>query len=895
MRLLSTIARIPVIRAVLLAVFLFCCAHGMARAETLPQPWAPWMEAETDSAARPLPPPQPARFLQSSRDSQSAPSPRQRLAPSLTRTNVPLAENGGNALANPSTLSDSDWETLRQELLETSALERMYSGRIVDRLSQFGYDLFRNEARQNAAAPPMPAGAAQDNVLLNFGDKVQITFRGQRDDQKIYMIDNEGLLIVPDLAPIPAAGRSLGALRETLEAETQRFHNTNVFVSLVAVQRINVLVVGHVIRPGRQTLTAFNTVLDALTAAGGIEKTGTLRQVKLVRQGRSTLIDLYGLLVYGGGAADLMLQDGDRLIVPPIGPTVAISGEVKRPGIYEILPLPRGMDDTPERGSEKLSLDEMLDLSGGVLAPGRNRFLKLEITRSGEDSTEDVTDGGKPLFGDGSILVISHGVDKRSGSIELLGHTRRPGLYALDDAPTLRRLLDADGVLGPDIYPLIGVIARRDPDLLTTSFLDFPLRLVMGGKADKGLRDGDRVYLFSTAQIRRLETVTPETEGRLDALDSAPVEQGSADPGEEGEGRIDDPALRSFLREHAVRLRGAVRSPGAWPVAEGASLDTLLAAAGGMSLDADAASIEITSSGGSGTLSEKGDGKGRGGARRIMVSFGEKGPETVRISPGDTIRINSKPRRNEEKTVHIVGEVAHPGVYDLLPGEHLSSLLGRAGGITPDAYPAGAIFSRESERRAEESRFKAAARDLERSIAIATDDGRDERKKPDVAELSLARDLASQLRQAQAVGRITVEADPGILGTRPELDILLESGDRVYIPKRPLTVRVTGEVLSPAALQFRSGKDARDYIDEAGGFTFNADKDRVFVVYPDGSAQPLSVDIWNHRTAMIPPGSSIVVPRDPKPFDFIESAEKISQIVSNLALTGIWLDDLRGD
>lgn len=887
MRLLFTIARFPAIRAIWLAVFLFCCAHGAARAETLPQPWAPWMDAGgSETPARPLPPSQPARFLQSPQEPPSERPPQQRLSPPPARSNAPLAERNGNALANPSTLSDSEWENLRQELLETSALERMYSGRIVDRLSQFGYDLFGEQTqRQHAAAPPMPAGAAQDNVLLNFGDKVQITFRGQRDDQKIYMVDNEGLLIVPDLAPIPAAGRSLGALREALEAETQRFHNTSVFISLVAVQRINVLIVGHVTRPGRQTLTAFNTVLDALTAAGGIEKTGTLRQVKLVRQGRSTIIDLYGLLVYGGGEADLMLQDGDRIIVPPIGPTVAISGEVKRPGIYEIIPLPRGMADIPERGSEKLSLDEMLDLSGGVLAPGRNRFLKLEITRSGEDSTEDVTDSSRPLFGDGSILVISHGADKRSGSIELLGHTRRPGLYALDDAPTLRKLLDTDGVLGPDIYPLIGVIERRDPEQLTTAFLDFPLRLVLNGKFDKGLRDGDSVRLFSTAQIRNLESAPA---GYDEAAYAAPVEQGSADPDPEDEERIDDPALSAFLREHAVRLRGAVRAPGAWPVTEGATLDTLLAAAGGMSLDADAASIEITSS----DLDKPPGKNDRGGARRIMVSFDPHAPSGVRIGPGDTVRVNPKLRRNEEKTVRIVGEVAHPGVYDLLPGEHLSSLLSRAGGVSPDAYPEGAIFSRESERRAEEARFKAAARDLERSIAIATDDSKDS-KKPDVAELSLARDLAAQLRQAQAVGRITVEADPGTLSTRPELDILLESGDRIYIPKRPLTVRVTGEVLSPAALQFRSGKDARDYIDEAGGFTFNADKDRVFVVYPDGSAQPLSVDIWNHRTAMIPPGSSIVVPRDPKPFDFIESAEKISQIVSNLALTGIWLDDLR--
>ena len=101
--------------------------------------------------------------------------------------------------------------------------------------------------------------------------------------------------------------------------------------------------------------------------------------------------------------------------------------------------------------------------------------------------------------------------------------------------------------------------------------------------------------------------------------------------------------------------------------------------------------------------------------------------------------------------------------------------------------------------------------------------------------------------------------------------------------------------MSPAALQFRSGKDPSAYIDEAGGFTYNADKDRVFVVYPDGSAQPLQVNAWNHLAVMIPPGSSIVVPRDPKPFNFIDTARDVSQILSNLAITGIFLDNIRND
>ena len=157
----------------------------------------------------------------------------------------------------------------------------------------------------------------------------------------------------------------------------------------------------------------------------------------------------------------------------------------------------------------------------------------------------------------------------------------------------------------------------------------------------------------------------------------------------------------------------------------------------------------------------------------------------------------------------------------------------------------------------------------------------------------MARSLAEELREVEAVGRITVEADPGMLAAHPELDMLLESGDRLFIPKRPLTVRVSGEILSPASLQFRDQKKPLDYIHQAGGFTYHADKERTFVLYPDGSAQPLQVSNWNYKPIFIPPGSTIVVPRDPKPFDFIESAKDISQILSNLAITAIFLDDVR--
>ncbi len=805
---------------------------------------------------------------------------------------------------------------------EKSTIEELYSRRIVDELEQFGYDLFGDTSsvypaeimsspayyppsgqRLGSFAGQTPLGAVQDDFILGSGDQLEITFTGQRNDRNLYTINNKGHLVISDFPPIPAAGRTIAQVRLSLEAAARNLHNTEAYLSLASVRQIGVLVVGHVKRPGRQNLTVFHTVLDALMQAGGVDKTGSLRQIKLVRNGRSAIVDLYALLNFGATSMDLNLRDGDRLIVPPIGPTVAIAGEAKRPGIYEIQQNLQGMRLKPKEASESLSLNDMLDLAGGVLSPGQNRFIKLDLTDDGHETVEEVHDSFAPVFGDGAVLMISKGTEKRSGTVELVGHTRKPGIYALDEVKTLSSLINSEQVLGADAYPLIGVIERWDGDQLTGKLISYPLRLVLKKKYDMRLRDGDVVHIFSQKQITSLRddiVGSPQDKKFQNAEERYAARreererrqrlmgEGSVNEKQEEPDSVEDEVLHGFLLERAAFIRGAVRLPGAYPVAEGTTLDSLIAVAGGLTLEANTTHIEVTSA----LNGEGGQAHGRSGTRRLSVDFREKAPTDILVEAGDAVRVNQKFEKVKDNSVLIIGEVGSPGRYDLLPGDKLSHLLARAGGLTSQAYPEGAIFSRETERRAEEARFKSQARELERAIALALSD---ESEKVERTKIMEARALAKELREAEGVGRITVEADPSALAAQPELDLLLEPGDRIYVPRRSLNVRVSGEVLSPAALQFRKDKNASDYIQEAGGFTFHADKDRTFVLYPDGSAQPLQVSAWNYSPAMIPPGSTIIVPNDPEPFDFIESAKEISQILSNLAITGIFIDDIRDD
>ncbi len=932
--------------------------------------------------------------------------------------------------------------------LSASPLEAAFSARAGEPLRQFGYDLF-SSAREPAATDESAPGAVQGDYVLNTGDAVTVTLRGQKSFSKRFAIDRNGQLVVDDLRPVTAAGLSLDALRRELAAAVAAtWPNTEAFATLAEVRRIGVVVTGAVRHPGRQEVSAFATALDALSAAGGVERSGSLRAIRLMRAGGSIVVDLYALQLAGdAGNADQPLRDGDRLFIPPLGATVGIGGPVKRPGIYELPP-----------GGSQLSAAELRDLAGGALRPGRARLLRFGIGPSGEETTEEIGDANARRFGDGDLLLIAplredrrddvrleghvlrpgpralppagtlggllsrsdlrpapylpfaalettashtgsrtlhpvdlsavlngrdrrrmaegdilyvlgaedidyltaepvlallrgerqppedacpglvalartlaaepdgplatgpqaraaagltgsrtpcpplfiavpdllplalrHAVLRLSGvprpgfypvagaanaastgareaivesdapQYELLGHVRRPGTRRLTAGSTLRGALAEGKALKRDVYPLLGIVERYERRSLTRAYLPFSPQEVAAGRADRGLVDGDRIHLFATDDIRSL--VKPTDVGTIGK--SAASADGDAADEPPMLAALLDPAIVALVGERSVQVRGAVRAPGGYPVADRTPLSALVAVAGGLSADADPTAAELTAATGS----------------RNIVDLGRDGAHLA--GPGDALRINPRPQALESRAVAIDGAVRRPGRYDIGRNETLSSLITRAGGLLEDAYPAGAILTRESERRREKDQFQRQARELERTLALEVEKG-----EPVKAEnVALARQLAAQLRGAEPLGRVVVEADPAVLRTRPELDPLLEPDDRIVIPKRPLTVAVAGEVLHPTAAQFVSGKSAEVYLSEAGGPTRDADTGRSFLVLPDGRARPLAMSSWNHRVETIPPGSILVVPRDPRPFDGLDVAKTFGNILSQLAIT----------
>ena len=756
-------------------------------------------------------------------------------------------------------------------------LERSYADRAGTRLRQIGYDSFGPAPSGQPVREGMPGGAAQDSFILAAGDRLTVTLRGQKASSRTYAIDGNGQLLIDDLRPLTAAGRSLGQVRAELEAETKVIPNEQVFVALETVRQIDVTVIGHVAHPGRQTLTVFDTATDALADAGGVTRDGSLRQIMLVRGSRVTTIDLYGLIVYGRAPLALALRDGDRLVVPPVGPTLAVAGGVKRPGIYEL------------RHGERLTLNQALAFAGGLLVPGQTRYLRLALKIDGSEAAQELSASNARVLGDGDILDAETTKESRTGAVDVTGEASSPGLHALSRAGSLAALLRDGNAYGMDVYPLLGLVERQDKTLLSRRWIAFAPLAVKNRRFDLALQDNDKVHLFTRDQVAALMA---DKKDRDDAAAMSPPDAvGPLATALLTDGQITDPAMQMQLRQHAAYLRGAVENPGAWPVADGVTLDAVLAAAGGLSLEGRGENIEIAS-----LAMNEGAQAVSGGPRRRQVDLGQEDAASIAIHPGDAIRVNqSRVRPRAESSVVLAGQVNQPGRYDLLPGDHLSDLLQRAGGLTREAYPSGAIFSRDSERRAEEQRFRSEARSLRLSLASALDAKANAApdKGPNAEQIGAVEQLIGQLQTTEGVGRITVEADPDALAAKPDGDILLEDGDRVFVPQRPLTVRVAGEVMSPAALKFNRDEEPRDYIDQAGGFSRDADQGRSFVLFPDGSAQPLKVGSWNHKADLIPPGSTIVVPRDPKPFDFLQTAKDVTQVLGNLAITGIFIQDLK--
>lgn len=815
--------------------------------------------------------------------------------------------------------------TLRQ----ATPIEEAYRKRLNDpKLQQFGYDLFRN------SQPGEPVtGRVDDSYVLGVGDELVIVFQGPTSRSSTVRVDRAGTINIPDFPPISVLGRTLGQVRNEIESATRRVMiGTEAYVSLGGVRSIAVTVAGEVLRPGQYRMTALSDAISALGRAGGIRRSGSLRAVRIERGGRIIALDLYGLLGIGA-SSQVKLQDGDRIIVPALGPTFAVTGAVVRPGIYELRP------------GTSVSVEEALRIAGGELVPGGSSSSAQRARSSlGAFTTVPLRSGDAVQAGDAISVVPRYGQTR--GFVELLGHTDAAGPRALSEAPTVGRLLVSLDALKTDTYTPLVILQRRDPQT-TTPYLDaISLISVFSKSTDVSLRSEDRVILLSSTDIsflhspavrsvvlgprqpqyrctslNRLARAAGDSEGErfaavnrafvpfvqklageapekttlsasrrkaaVDQLSSFDDQKTIAGRGDKksGEGEEEvlefsaqdlDPAvcpqiferfpdILPFLIEQAVPVTGDVRRPGPYPVAGSIPVQQLVSVAGGRASRRDDDQLEVIHA-------------GDGVQDRIAKKVKWTESADLIVTPFDSVRVTSNASAFESGAILLSGEFAQPGIYPVRKGEKLSELIKRAGGVTSQAFPYGAVFTRASVRIAQREGLQRALKELNTGLlSIAA------RKDISADAIIAAQELSQSIAGTEPPGRVVVEADPRVLAMRPDLDTVLEPGDTIFMPKRPNFVLTLGDVLNPTALQFSPRKSAKDYLDESGGVQSTADDKRTFIVYPNGIAEPVKTSFWGKSRQVLPPGSAIVVPKNIDPLYKLNVARDITQIVSQVA------------
>ncbi len=387
-----------------------------------------------------------------------------------------------------------------------SRIELILSDRAGLPLRQFGYDVFAGLNQISVSQ----TGSIQGYYVLGPGDDLQISLRGQENASYDAVVDNDGNISLPKLPPIRAAGRTFSDFQASLQsAVKQAYISTTVYVSVGQLRRVSVTVAGEVNSPGVKQATGLSSPLDVLVLALGVKKSGSLRNIRIIRGGRTIPYDLYRVLLNDGSAPQVLLADGDRIVVPTLGKVAAISGWVRRPAIYELGP-----------GQSAISLSELLRLGGGLQVRGKFRYSLQTADESGRLNLKSLPSlGGRAQ--DGDILFVEQTVSGTAGRFQFFGPTSLAGDYSITNYRNLSDLLRAPGAMGEAPYMLLGVISRKDPKTLQRHAIAFSPAEVRDGKNDIALQDDDIIRIFDQRESTLLVNAVDIYVQQIDVLQAA--------------------------------------------------------------------------------------------------------------------------------------------------------------------------------------------------------------------------------------------------------------------------------------------------------------------------------------------------------------------------------------
>lgn len=322
------------------------------------------------------------------------------------------------------------------------------------------------------------------------------------------------------------------------------------------------------------------------------------------------------------------------------------------------------------------------------------------------------------------------------------------------------------------------------------------------------------------------------------------------------------------LIEKRVRVYGDFKRPFLYEIKKTEKIKDLIEIAGGLTTEAKLyGKIEFTRFNKNSSI------------ERLEIDTSDESDLNLALEDGDVLSAHSLSL--ERGVVELKGEFQYPGYYRIEKNERLSEIIKRAGGLTENAYTYGSVFTRVSVAEQQELSFRRSADYLEKTIAEALTGG--SLSGLTAESFAPVSGLIKRLRELKPAGRQVIESDPLRLKSDPRLDFILRDGDVLTIPQRPNGVTVVGEVLNPSTHLFRTGQSSQDYVQSAGGFANTADEKGIFLILPNGETQVIKNDRFFNKDRPLVPGSTIVVPRDPRPFDWLALTKTITPILADSA------------
>ncbi len=716
-------------------------------------------------------------------------------------------------------------------------------------LKPFGYDLFAGNPSTFAPATDVPVPS---EYVVGPGDSLQVQLVGNTKGNYSLTVDREGKINFPELGPIVVGGMRFESMRGAIERRVrEQMIGTQASVTMGELRSIRIFILGDAERPGSYTVSGLSTITNALFVSGGVKPIGSLRKIELKRNGTTvTRFDLYDLLLKGDTRSDARLLPGDVIFIPPVGATVGLSGEVRRPAIYEL--------------NGEIGAQDLLELAGGLTAEADPSLATVERI---DEQRQRVTLNANLSSAEGLALKLRASDNIRipairpslEQSVTLSGYVYRPGDFQFRPGMHLSDLLPSVDELKPNADQHY-VLIRRElaPDRQVSVFsIDLARALAArGSAADPALMARDRVYVFDMESGRDSFVEPLMRELRIQS-------------------NLDSPTAQ-------VRVGGQVKVPGEYPLEPGMKVSDLLRAGGSLDQSAYDGKAELTRYA-----------VVNGEARQTeLIEIDIKRIRTgdasadLTLKPFDNLLIKETPMWAQQEVVELRGEVRFPGKYPIYRGETLQSVVQRAGGLTNLAFVEGAVFTRAELRERERKQIETLANRMQADIAQLSLQASQETGKDATQSLAAGQALLANLRATKPVGRLVIDlAHSAKARAGSDEDILLKDGDLLVVPRSMQEVTVLGEVQSSTSHLYSEDLGRDDYIDKSGGLTQRADKKRIYVVKADGSVIAKNGNSWFSRSAgTIDAGDSVVVPLDAERMRPLPMWQAVTTIIYNLAI-----------